>query len=267
MLDVPVSPETVLREVQDQLGDEPLSLAGLFQAGERLANAAPLLRRDGEVACQRIAVLGAATTDYLSRAIACGVAQEGVFPVIHQTPFGTYVQEALNPASGLHAFAPDLAVIAPEARDLTDGLAIGATAAEVAEAVRARAGTFERIWDSLAARGCRIVQHLLVPPVERFAGVAERLTPASPTNLIRHLNDALLAAGRGRVQFVDLERLAANVGTRRWAAGGFWYGRDSASTSGSCPTTCLPSEAPGAPPTRGRRRRLSSISTTRCGAA
>ncbi len=70
---------------------------------------------------------------------------------------------------------------------------------------------------------CRVVQHLLVSPVEQYRGMAERVAPASAFNQVRALNDALVAAGRGRVQWVDLERLAAAVGARRFSAGRFWH--------------------------------------------
>ena len=36
----------------------------------------------------------------------------GRVPVLYQAPFGSYVQEVLDPASPLHGFAPDLVVIA-----------------------------------------------------------------------------------------------------------------------------------------------------------
>ncbi len=230
MLDAPAtvqasSPEVLLSELRRGFAEKPPSLAAIFQAGDRLAAAAELAGTDlgHAVPTQRIAVLGAATIDYISRAIACAVAQEGVFPVIYQAPFGAYVQEALNPASGLHGFAPELAVIAPEARELVEPLPPDAPAAAVAAAVEAKVALFVGMWDALAARGCKIVQHLLVPPAELYRGVAERLSPGSASNQARALNDALLRAGRGRVQWIDLERLSAELGTRQWSGSHYWY--------------------------------------------
>jgi FkbH-like protein len=223
MLDKPLSPSRVLYELQQAWAEKPPSLAAIFQAGEQLAGLAEMADVEADLQVQRIAVLGSATIDYLSRAIACAVAQEGVLPVVYQAPFGAYVQEALDPASPLHDFAPELAVIAPEACDLIEPLPVGASAAEVTAAIEAKVAMFGRVWDALAARGCHIVQHLLVPPVRQYRGMAERLVPGSPFNQVRALNDALVAAGRGRVQWVDLERLAAAVGTRRFAASRFWY--------------------------------------------
>lgn len=226
MPDVPLAagtelPSLLLRELQRQFADRPPTLPAMFQAGDRLSAADPV--REPGLGVQRVAVLGAATVDYLSRAIACAVALEGVFPVVYQAPFGVYVQEALDPASGLSRFAPELAVIAPEAGGLGDALPPDAGEADVAAAVAAKVALFERIWDALAARGCRVVQHLLPPPPPRYRGVAERMLPGSPVNVARALNEALLRAGRGRVQWVDLERLAAEAGGAAWSPGRYWY--------------------------------------------
>jgi FkbH-like protein len=73
------------------------------------------------------------------------------------------------------------------------------------------------LWDRIAGTGAKIIQHLIVPPPQRFRGVAERLLPASPANQMRRLNEMLLHAGRGRVTFVDLEALSQDIGTRRFS--------------------------------------------------
>jgi FkbH-like protein len=191
-----------------------IALPELFALGGRILKATP---PEG-VPVQRVAVLGALTTDLLARAVAVGVAQEGVFPVLYQAPFGAYVQEVLDPASGLQRFRPDLVLLAPDARELVDALPLDADAEAVQAAIARKVALFEQLWAALAALpDCRVLQHGLVPPAPRYTGMAERLAPASPANQVRALNDALFAAGRGRVHFVDLDRLAAELGLARWA--------------------------------------------------
>ena len=191
-----------------------LGLPELFTLGGRILKAAP---PEG-APVQRVAVLGALTTDLLARAVAVGVAQEGMFPALYQAPFGAYVQEVLDPASGLRRFRPDLVLLAPDARELVDALPLDAGPEAVAAGVARKVALFEQIWAALAALpGCRILQHALVPPAARYTGLAERLAPASPASQVRALNEALFAAGRGRVHFLDLDRLAAELGLRRWA--------------------------------------------------
>ena len=203
-----------LFDIRTRLTAKPPTLPQLFQLGDRLAAATP----PPDAATQRIAVVGGVTIDYLRRAIACAVAAEGVFPVTYQATFGSYVQDILDPASALHAFAPDLIVIAPSHRDLIAPLPIAATAAETDAALEPAVALFRKLWASLAARKIRIIQHLLVPPVARYRGPADRLAPAAPANQVRRLNDALLAAGRGLVHFLDMEQLATAIGARRWSA-------------------------------------------------
>ncbi|HEV3202482.1 MAG TPA: HAD-IIIC family phosphatase, partial [Bryobacteraceae bacterium] len=219
MLDHASAAASWLSNLVSDTAGKPPTLPQLFQLGDRLAAATP----PPDAATQRIAVVGGVTIDYLRRAIACAVAAEGVFPVTYQATFGSYVQDILDPASALHAFAPDLIVIAPSHRDLIAPLPIAATAAETDAALEPAVALFRKLWASLAARKIRIIQHLLVPPVARYRGPADRLAPAAPANQIRRLNDALLAAGRGLVHFLDMEQLATAIGARRWSAERFHY--------------------------------------------
>jgi len=220
MLDQPTATLPLLTEIRRLRGAAALTLTDIMQAGERIAAGAS---EAPDLPTQRIAVLGAVTLDYLRRAISCAVVQEGVFPLLYQAPFGSYVQESLDPGSALHRFAPEIAVIAPDWRGLIAPLQIGTTEAAVDAALAANVALFSSVWGALAAKGARILQHVLVPPSERYCGVAERLAPAAPDNQVRRLNELLLDAGRGRVHWIDLERLAGEIGTRRWSAPRFWH--------------------------------------------
>ena len=205
-------------------GDKPPTLPSIFQVGERIAERAadPASIPEG-IPARRVAVLGAVTIDYLSHAVACGVLQEGAFPVVHQAPYGAYIQEVLQPGSELYRFEPDTVVIAPYWRDLIAGLPIGADAGTVDTALRAKVDLLGTMWARLAAKGIRVIQHRLVPPPSRYRGSAERLAPASPANQVARLNEMLAEAGRGRVTWVDMEALADEIGTRRFAPAKFYY--------------------------------------------
>jgi FkbH-like protein len=205
--------------IRQQLTAKAPTLPQIFQLGDRLASALAL----PSTPTQRIAVAGTVTIDYLTRAVACAVAVEGVLPITHQAPFGSLVQEILTPASALRVFAPELIVLAPTWRDLIAPLPIGATAADVDVALAPAIALFKKLWSTLAAGNIRIIQHTLVPPANRYRGPAERLAAAAPANQVRRLNDALLHAGRGLVHFLDLERIAGEIGSRRWSASRFHY--------------------------------------------
>ena len=221
--DVTVLP-TMLATIVQELTSKPLSLPRIFATGDRLADLASLSRSsDDDSRGQRIAVLGSVTIDYLTRAIACAVAMEGVLPVTYQAPFGAYVQEILDSTSSLHAMRPELAVIAPTWRDLIASLPIGASSAAVDAALDGTVNLFVTLWEKLNANGVRIIQHSLVAPSARYCGMAERLAPAAPANQVRRLNERLFEAGRGRVHWVDMEALAHEIGVRPFGAARFWH--------------------------------------------
>jgi FkbH-like protein len=228
MLDNASLPECPLAALRKALFAKPPTLPAIFQTGDRIiaATAGPL----GEPATispslplQRVAVLGSVTIDYLSRAVACGILAEGMAPVVYQAPFGSYIQEILDPTSPLHGFGPDLAVIAPTWRDLVATLPIAASATEADAALDVQVGLFGTLWDRLGANGVKIIQHTQVPPTARYCGIAERLAPAAPANQVRRLNEMLLQAGRGRVHWVDMETLAEEIGARAFGATRFWH--------------------------------------------
>lgn len=219
MLDQPLSPAAFLLALG--FGDTPRSLPTIFQAGDRIAAAANAV--PAGTPTQRIGVLGSVTVDYLVRAVACSVLAEGVFPVVYQARYGSFVQEVLDPGSALFSFDPELVVMAPHWREMIVAVPIGAPAGDVDAALAAKVGLLRTMWGKLAEKGIKIIQHLLAPPAGRYRGVAERMAPGSPANQVRRLNKMLLEAGQGLVTWVDMEALASEVGTRRFAPAKFYY--------------------------------------------
>jgi FkbH-like protein len=195
----------------------------MFHLGDRIAAGAASGTENASVLTQRVAVVGAVTIDYLWRAVACAVASEGVLPIMYRAPFGAHVQEILDPSSTLYSFAPELIVISPSQRDLITALSISASESEVASALSTTVALFQNLWTTLAEHNIRIIQHLLVPPADRFRGLADRIAAAAPASQICLLNKMLLEAGRGLVHFVDLAALASQIGSRRWAAARFHH--------------------------------------------
>jgi FkbH-like protein len=223
MLDNPVARVSPLLDLRQKLLAKPPTLPVIFQTGDRILAATGDSAAIANLPTQRVAVLGSVTIDYLARAVACGVLAEGAGSVVYLAPFGSYVQEILDPTSALHSFGPDLVVIAPDWRELIAALPIGASAADVDAALDAKAGLFATLWDRLGAKGVKIIQHSLVPPAARYCGIAERLAPAAPANQVRQVNEKLLQTGRGRVHWVDMEALATDIGARNFGATRFWH--------------------------------------------
>jgi FkbH-like protein len=212
-----------LAAISQKLGDtlEP-SLSDIFLHGTKLLSQD---NRSESVSGLRLGLVGSTTTDLLSRAIAVACVQEGRFPLIHQAPFGAYAQELLDTHSAFYAFRPQIAVLVMAWRDCTiPGLPADTPQQEVTRLLQAKVESFERYWSLIEDRtDARIIQHLPAPPPYRLTGIAERQLPASLVNQIATFNSLLLAHGAGRVCFIDMERLAAERGTRDTLAPGAWH--------------------------------------------
>ncbi len=219
MPDRPAAPLANLDELRAALSAKPPSLAALFDTGERIIASPP-----GMWPTQRVAVLGTLTTDFIARTLACGMVLEGVQPLVYQGPFGTYVQEILDPSSPLHRFAPDLVLLAPDWRDVVETLPPTANEAEMEAAIGQKVDLFRHLWSLLSRGGaCRIIQHSIAVPARRYCGLAERLLPGSIERQARRFNERLFAAGHNRVTWVDIEALAAEIGTLRFAPSKFYH--------------------------------------------
>lgn len=157
MLDRSITPAAFLADLRQGFGGKSPTLPTIFQTGDRIEETGTDLIPVG-TPTQRVAVLGAVTIDYLRRAVACGVLREGVFPVMYQAPFGSYVQEVLDAGSALHAFKPELVLIATHWRDLVTDMPIGCTAADVDAAIDSKLSLFRAIWGKLTAAGGRTGQ-------------------------------------------------------------------------------------------------------------
>jgi FkbH-like protein len=210
-------PEGLLRSLS-----RPVSVSRIFEIAERLKE--PAIGAAFAGSTVRVAIAGSLTTDFLAAAVACGVFQEGMLPVVYNAPFAAYLQEVLNPASALYAFRPDVVVLAPDWRESLADLPIGASRAEVEEALGERVDRFKTLWSRLKERaGCKIVQHLLVPPSGNYCGVAERRMPAAPRNQIATLNAMLVEAAGDSVSWIELDRLAEQFGLDQWNASRFYF--------------------------------------------
>lgn len=174
-------------------------------------------------AVRRVALAADLTPDLLRQAIACAIAQDGELALVHAAPYGVMRQACLDGASALHAFEPDVVVLVPDWRQTLEPLPLEADAEAVAADTARQVQVFEAIWSALEARGCRIVQHLLVPPATQWRGMADRRSPASDARRVQALNDALIDAGAGRVTWLEADRLATSVGLAAWSAPRFFH--------------------------------------------
>lgn len=216
------SPEAAFAGLRARLLRDKLPMTQIFQIGERIIGMADQAAASG-LPVRRVAVAGALTVDYVARAVACAVVLENEFPIVHIAPFGTYTQEIMDPCSALHKFAADVVVLAPDWRELIEELPTDAPAEAVQDAVTSQVAMFRHLWDVLAGRKARVIQHTLLPPRSRLRGPADRISPASVRSQIDALNAGLMEAGAGRIAWVEIDRLAERIGLNDFVGERYYF--------------------------------------------
>ena len=170
----------------------------------------------------RVAVLGSYTTAQYSQLLRLAALRVGVALEVHDAPYGQYPQELLDPASGTHAFAPDVVVLATHEGEL----ALPAYADDPDAAVAAELRRWTSLWEAAAGAGARVVQHTFAIPPETPTGHLGAKLPGSRYAMLRaldiRLGEAAAAAGP-RVALLDCERLAGQFGKERWFDPRYWH--------------------------------------------
>jgi FkbH-like protein len=166
----------------------------------------------------RLAVLASGTVDHLLPSLRVAALRHGLWLASYVCGYGQYVQELLDPASGLHAFKPTAALFALDAPHLLGGFDItdsGEIVAAKLETYLARlAGHWRQARDAF---GCTILQQTLLPPAFDLLGNNEHRLPAAPAALVTSLNAIIRArADRETADIVAIDTQAARDGLHAW---------------------------------------------------
>ena len=171
-----------------------------------------------------LGLVGDGTLSLLAPAIAGSGLRHGLLLDVVEGAYGSAVQQAMDPASPLHAAGLDVLLIASDARAL--GLASAAASLPDAEA-RVEAA-FSQL--KLIAEGFRttvsaaIMVQTVVAPLEPLFGSFDRVEATSSYAMVEALNRRLAAwAAEGQVVLLDIARLAHSVGLERWDAPRHWH--------------------------------------------
>jgi FkbH-like protein len=210
--------EPAARHLRQALGTRPSYT--FYARTERLidevATHAPSAVREA-----RIAVLGSSTMSLLIPVLKALCFRDGIRATFHEGAFGAFRQEILERGGVLEAFAPTIVIIATHWRDL-ELPAIGGGDSRTAAATIA--GGYRGLWSALhAAHGCHVIQHTFDLPADDSAGLLSVQLSAGRRRLIREVNLALADARPSGVSLLDIEQVAAGVGTDRWSNPRLWY--------------------------------------------
>lgn len=159
----------------------------------------------------RMAILASHTVDHLLPAIRVAGLHRRLALSTWLAPYGLHRQALLGDNAELDAFAPQVVVLALDARDAPPQLPLHASELEVTAAVEARVGELRQLWRRARKRhAAQVVQQTLVPADPPIFGFFEGLMPAAPHAVIERLNAGIRSAARqDGVLLLDLAWQAA----------------------------------------------------------
>ena len=173
----------------------------------------------------RLAVLGASTLSHLLPAIRVAGLRRGIWIDIFENEYGQYRQELANPGSALHAFQPDLVLLALDAAHLAAGVHAGLSAEAVEAAFDQVRANLTHCWRlAREAFQCKVIQQTALPVHPPLLGGNEHRLAGSRAHFIARLNAALrpMAEAEG-VDLLALDDRAARDGLLAWHDSGLWH--------------------------------------------
>jgi FkbH-like protein len=168
---------------------------------------------------KRLAVLGGATTSFLTPLIQLFACGRGLALETYESDFGLYEQEIWSDSPALHAFAPDVIHLHLSGRNLP-------FAPHVEDHARAIEQQTERLVALCrAARerfGCPVIVNNFETEAESPLGSLDAVWPGSRNNLIRAVNERLARTLPPQTYIHDVEHLSAVAGKRNWFDARLW---------------------------------------------
>jgi len=164
----------------------------------------------------KLAVLGSATISHLPPGIRVAGLRRGLQVDVYEAPYGMYWQELIDQASGLHAFAPDVLLLALDARHLAG--AEGSTEAAAMELMRS-------CWRQARTQfQCQVLQQTVMLVFPNLMGDNEARLAQSPAAIVAKVNESLRAESEAEgVDLLAVDRFAAAEGMEFWYGADFWH--------------------------------------------
>ncbi|MEO8656290.1 MAG: hypothetical protein ABI409_19365, partial [Ramlibacter sp.] len=172
----------------------------------------------------KVALLSSFSIEFLHDALIAFGFANGLQITIYQPGFGQIRQELLDPASGLYAFAADVAIVAVEGEDWLPEVykdfmdADAQCAGPIAAIQRFEQDMMNLLQAFRAASSCPVLLHNLAPPRLRRAGIADARLFSSQAQLVAKANASLAAVAAAVIDIhhVDYAALVARHGLNNW---------------------------------------------------
>ena len=167
----------------------------------------------------RVAIVGTYNTLQLVGMVRLAARRYGVDVELYEAGYGQLEQELLAPESGVASFGADYVVIAAH-----DGaVRLPDRSDDPADDVAAEAARWAELWRAARVRGARVVQYGFASRPETPLGHLGARTPGSKESMLTALNARLGELAGDETLLVDCERLASQVGKRRWFDDRYWH--------------------------------------------
>jgi FkbH-like protein len=169
---------------------------------------------------RRLAVTGSYTTSQLAAMLPLVGLRFGVDIVVHESLYGQYQQDLIDPDSALYRSDPELIVVAVH----EGATRLPSYSEEPEAAVATELQRWSDVWDVASRRsGGYIVQHNFAVRPDVPLGHLSSGIVGSRYAMLQALNRELAAAASGQVSIVDCDRLASDFGRHRWFDDRYWF--------------------------------------------
>ena len=169
---------------------------------------------------RRLAVTGSYTTNQLAAMLPLASLRHRVDLAVHEGLHAQYQQDLIDPSSALHAYDPELVLLAVHEGALHLPNFSESPKADVA----AELERWQRLWDAASTRShADVIQHNFAVRPEAPLGNLSAGIAGSRYAMIQTLNRELFRVAADNVSIVDCERLASNFGRTRWFDDRYWF--------------------------------------------
>ena len=164
----------------------------------------------------KVALLGSSTISHLVPGIRLGALRRGLIVDVLLGDYGLYRQELADGGSPVHAFQPDVVLLALDAEHLAGGSGVDA------EAVIAN---LRSSWEAARSLGAIVLQQTLMPRLLPVMGNNEERLQQSPAAVVRKINDLLrTTAAADGIYLLALDDLVQTQGgLTEWFNPGLWH--------------------------------------------
>ena len=181
-----------------------------------------LIRDAVPVRTCKLAILRSFTLEPAVELLRASAAVAGIDLNVQVGEFNSYIQEMIDPNSSLYRFAPDVAILAVQSRDIAPDLWSNFADLTAEQATSAVARTSAEIHDCVAAcrthSACHLIVHTFEVPFRAAGGIMDWQRHGGQAAAFQEINQRIgkLPAEHTGVYLLDYEGLISETGQERW---------------------------------------------------